>query len=48
MIDHIGLAYVENNIELLGLIKSGAVYDETRQDNDVTNLPRVVYIENKT
>lgn len=48
VIDHIGLAYVENNIELSRPIKSGAVYDETRQDNDVTNLPRVVYIENKT
>ena len=48
VIDHIGLTYVENNIELSGPIKSGAVYDETRQDNDVTNLPRVVFIENKT
>lgn len=48
VIDHIGLAYVENNIKLSGLIKSGTVYDETKQDNDVTNLPRVVYIENKT
>lgn len=48
VIDHIGLAYVENNIKLSGLIKSGTVYEETKQDNDVTNLPRVVYIENKT
>ena len=45
MIDHIGLVYVENNIELSGPIKLYAICDRNRQDNDVINLPHVAYIE---
>lgn len=48
MIDHISLAYAKNNTKLLGSIRPSVVYDKTRRDNDVTNLPRMVYIENKT
>ena len=38
MTDHIGLVHIENDIELSEPIKLGVVYDETRQNNDVTNL----------
>ena len=31
MTDHIGLVYVENDIELLGPIGPGVVYDETKR-----------------
>lgn len=41
-----GLA--KNNNELSGPIRPSAVYDETRQDNDVIGLSRVVYVENET
>lgn len=44
----IGLAYAENNTELSRPIRPSVVYDETRQNNDVTNLPDEVYAENKT
>ena len=36
--DHIGLVHTENDIELSEPIKLGVVYDEIRQNNDVTNL----------
>ena len=48
MIDRISLTYAKNNTKLLGSIRPSVVYDKTRWDNDVTNLPRVVYVENKT
>lgn len=44
----IGPVYAENNTELSRPIRPSVVYDETRQDNDVTNLPDEVYTENKT
>ena len=32
-----GAVYVENEIELLWLIRLGTIYDKTRLDNDVTD-----------
>ena len=43
----IGLDFHEKDIELLGFIKSGVVCDETKQHNDVTDLPCIVYTKNK-
>ena len=43
VIDHIRLVYSKTKIELLGPIIPGIVCDKTRQDNDMTNLPRAVY-----
>ena len=40
--NRIGLVYAKNNIELSGPIEPSVVYDETIQDNDVTDLPRAV------
>ena len=40
--NRIGLVYAKNNTELLGPIEPSVVYDETIQDNDVTDLPRAV------
>lgn len=48
MNDHIDMVYVENDIKLLRPIKSGAVFDKTRQDNDVADLPHVIHAKNKT
>ena len=41
--NHTSAVYVKNDIELLGLIGPGTIYDKTRQDNDVIDLPHVVY-----
>lgn len=48
MIDCISLVYAENNIKLLGPIRPGVVYDKTRQNNDVSNVPHAVYDKNET
>lgn len=48
MTDRTGLVYVENDIELLGPIGPGAIYDESRKDNDVIDIPCAVYKENET
>ena len=47
VIDRIGLLYAKNDNELLGPIRLGVVYDESRHDNDVIDLLHVVYIENE-
>ena len=39
----IGLVYIENDTKPLGPIKSGMIYDKTKQDNDMTDLTGVVY-----
>lgn len=44
----IGLVYIKNDTELLEPIELGAICDETRYNNDVTNLPCVVYAKNET
>lgn len=38
----------KNDIELLGPIGPGTVYDESRKDNDVIDIPCAVYKENET
>ena len=43
--DRISMVYVKNYIELLGLIRSSAIYRKTRQNNDVINLISAVYVE---
>ena len=48
MIDHIGLVYIKNNIELSGLIILGTVYEESKEDNDVTNCASAIYTEKET
>ena len=48
MTDCISLVYVENDIELSRPIKMDLVCNETRKDNDVTDLIGAVYIEKKT
>lgn len=45
--DHIDLVYVKNDNEYSKPIKSSVVCDETTQDNDVTDLPRVGYTINE-
>ena len=45
MTNCIGLVYDENDIELLGPIELGTVYDKTRQGNNVTDLPCAIYTE---
>ena len=48
VINRIGLVYIKNDPELLRPIILGVVYDKTRQDNEVTDLPHTVYAENET
>lgn len=47
MTDCISLVYAENDIKLSRPIRLCVVYDKTRQDNDVTDLPRAVYTKNE-
>lgn len=46
MIDHIGLVYAKNDTDLVGPIELGAVYDKTKQDNDVVDRIGIVYTKN--
>lgn len=46
MTNHIGLVYVENDNKQSRLMRLGTTSDETRQDNNVTDLTCVVYTEN--
>lgn len=45
--DCIVVAYVNNDIELLGLVELVLSVTKTRQENDVINHTSVVYIENE-
>ena len=46
MTNHIGVVYVEKKTELSGFIGSGMKWDETRQDNDVTDSIGLVFAKN--
>lgn len=48
MIDRIILVYIEKYTKHSGPIKSGVIYDETKQDNYVIDFPHAVYSENDT
>lgn len=48
MTDCIGLVYFKIETKLSRPIRLGAVYEETKQNNYVIDLPRVVYVENES
>ena len=48
MTNGISTIYGENDIEQMRLIRSGAIFEETRQDNNVTNYTGAVYDENES
>lgn len=45
--DRRGLVYVEKDTKLSRPIRLGVVYGETRQNNNVTDVPHAVYADNK-
>ena len=48
MIDHIGQVYTKNDSEFSRPNRMSVIYEELREDNEVTNYADAVYIESKT
>lgn len=46
MTNHIGVVYVKKKTEFSGFIGLGMKWDETRQDNDVTDSIGLVFAKN--